>query len=84
MMVVKAAHTYKPNIIVFFTNDQGYGDVGYNGSKIKKTNIEALVADDMKFTGFYVEGPRRRWKAHPAVSQVRANRQADPRRLHGA
>ena len=50
-----AADVKRPNIIVVLTDDQGYGDVGYNGSKIKTPNIDALAKNGMVFTDFYVE-----------------------------
>ena len=34
----------KPNIIVVYMDDLGYGDVGYNGAKMLKTpNMDALA-----------------------------------------
>lgn len=44
----------KPNIVVFLTDDQGYGDVGCYGSKIQTPNIDKLCRQGMKFTDFYV------------------------------
>lgn len=45
----------KPNIIVFLTDDQGYGDLGCYGSKnIATPNIDRLRAEGMKFDSFYV------------------------------
>jgi len=45
----------KPNIIVFLTDDQGYGDLGCYGSRIIATpNIDRLRAEGMKFDNFYV------------------------------
>ncbi len=44
-----------PNIIIFFTDDQGYSDVGCFGSKdIKTPNFDRLATEGMKFTSFYV------------------------------
>ena len=44
-----------PNIVLIFTDDQGYGDLGCYGSKtIKTPNIDRLSAEGRKFTDFYV------------------------------
>jgi arylsulfatase A-like enzyme len=45
----------KPNIIIFFTDDQGYSDVGVYGSKGFDTpNIDQLAKEGIMFTDFYV------------------------------
>lgn len=45
----------RPNIVVFLTDDQGYGDLGCFGSQTLETpNIDRLCSDGMKFTHFYV------------------------------
>jgi arylsulfatase A len=44
-----------PNIVVIFTDDQGYGDVGCFGAKGFKTpNLDRMARDGMRFTSFYV------------------------------
>ena len=44
----------KPNFVIIFTDDQGYGDLSCFGSKtIKTPNIDALAASGIKFTDFY-------------------------------
>jgi len=43
--VLKAGSTTRPNILVIFTDDQGYHDVGCYGSEIATPNIDALAAD---------------------------------------
>jgi len=53
----------RPNFIVFFTDDQGYNDVGCFGSpKIRTPNFDRMAAEGMKFTSFYAQavcGPSR-------------------------
>lgn len=44
-----------PNVIIFLTDDQGYGDLGCFGSRDLKTpNFDRMAAEGMKFTSFYV------------------------------
>ena len=45
----------KPNIIIFFTDDQGYGDLGcYGGTGFETPNIDQLAENGIRFTDFYV------------------------------
>ena len=44
----------QPNIIIIFTDDQGYQDLGVFGStKINTPNIDQMAKDGMRFTNFY-------------------------------
>lgn len=43
----------QPNVIVILTDDQGYGDLGCYGSRIKTPNIDRMAVDGMRFTDFY-------------------------------
>ncbi len=44
-----------PNIVIIFTDDQGYADVGSYGAKGFETpNIDRLAAEGMRFTDWYV------------------------------
>jgi len=54
----------KPNIIFLFSDDAGYGDFGFQGSKIMKTpNLDKLAKSGVTFTQGYVSasvcGPSR-------------------------
>lgn len=45
----------KPNIVIFFTDDQGYADVGcYGAEGFETPHIDALAKDGVQFTDFYV------------------------------
>ena len=44
-----------PNIIIIFTDDQGYGDLGcYGAEGFKTPNIDSMANEGMLFTDFYV------------------------------
>lgn len=50
--------TEKPNFIIIFADDQGYGDLGCFGStKIKTPNIDKMATEGRKFTNFMVASP---------------------------
>ena len=41
----------KPNIIIVMTDDQGYGDLGFNGNEIIKTpNLNQFASESINFT----------------------------------
>lgn len=47
-----------PNIVVVYTDDQGYGDVGVFGAKGFKTpNLDRMASEGRRFTDFYVAQP---------------------------
>mgnify|MGYP002628159719 CR=1 FL=1 len=47
----------KPNIVLIFVDDMGYGDLGCYGSKTNKTpNIDRLAAEGQRWTTFYSSG----------------------------
>ena len=49
-----AADAAKPNIILCMTDDQGWGDVSYNGlTKIKTPNLDALAAAGLRFNRYW-------------------------------
>lgn len=48
----------KPNIIIIFADDLGYGDLGCYGSKINKTpTLDKMADEGKKFLDFYVSSP---------------------------
>lgn len=47
-----------PNVVVVFTDDQGYGDLGCYGAKGFATpHIDRLAKEGVRFTDFYVSQP---------------------------
>lgn len=55
---LQAADVERPNIVVIFTDDQGYGDVGVFGAEGFKTpNLDRMAAEGRRFTDFYVAQP---------------------------
>ncbi|MCA9061799.1 MAG: sulfatase [Planctomycetaceae bacterium] len=60
---VAEAAAPRPNIVIIFTDDQGYGDLGCYGSEtIATPRIDQLAADGTRFTSFYAQvvcGPSR-------------------------
>jgi len=45
----------QPNVIVIFTDNLGYGDLGCYGHPVHRTpNIDAMAREGMRFTDFYV------------------------------
>ena len=44
-----------PNIIIIFTDDQGYGDLGcYGAEGFETPNIDKMAKEGILFTDFYV------------------------------
>jgi arylsulfatase A len=53
--IAACAAAPRPNVILIFIDDMGYGDVGFNGATVPKTpNLDQMAAEGMKFTDFYV------------------------------
>lgn len=48
----------KPNVIVFLSDDVGYGEYGFQGNKeIPTPNIDSIAKNGVRFTNGYVSGP---------------------------
>ncbi len=48
----------RPNVIIFFTDDLGYGDLGsYGHPYIRTPNLDALADEGQRWTDFYVAAP---------------------------
>ncbi len=53
-----AAAAQRPNIVLVMTDDQGWGETGYNGHPILKTpNLDAMAANGLRFDRFYAGAP---------------------------
>ncbi len=49
-----AEYTLRPTIIRIFTDDQGYEDLGFFGSKtIKTPNLDRMAAEGLRLSNFY-------------------------------
>ena len=45
----------RPNVVIIFIDDMGYGDVGFNGATGPKTpNLDRMAVEGMRFDDFYV------------------------------
>ena len=48
----------KPNVVIIFTDDQGYGDLGcFGGRHVNTPRIDKMAVEGAKLTSFYVGGP---------------------------
>jgi arylsulfatase A-like enzyme len=53
-----AAAKARPNVVLCMTDDQGWGDVSYNGlTEIKTPTLDAMAANGMRFDRFYAAAP---------------------------
>ncbi len=50
----------KPNVVVVFTDDQGYADIGANGQlkDVRTPHIDALAAAGVRCTAGYITAPQ--------------------------
>ena len=60
--VQSTATSLKPHIVMFVSDDMGWNEVGYHGSKIATPNIDRLAKDGIQLNRFYV---------HPICSPTR-------------
>ena len=48
----------RPNIILCMADDQGWGDVAYNGHpKLRTPHLDAMAAAGLRFDRFYAAAP---------------------------
>ena len=63
---MSAPSSRKPNIVLCMADDQGWGDMAYNGHPVLKTpNFDAMAASALRFDRFYA--------AHPVCSPTRGS-----------
>ncbi|HAU60260.1 MAG TPA: arylsulfatase, partial [Opitutae bacterium] len=48
------ARENQPNVVVIFTDDMGYGDIGPFGSTHPTPHLDRMANEGMKLTDFYV------------------------------
>ncbi|MBB3204810.1 arylsulfatase A-like enzyme [Rhodopirellula rubra] len=47
-----------PNVIMLMSDDQGWGDVGFNGNEVLQTpNLDGMAASGVRFERFYAAAP---------------------------
>ena len=57
-LLVQTAAAEKPNIVVIFADDLGYGDIGpFGNPTIRTPNLDRMAAEGQKWTSFYVAAP---------------------------
>jgi arylsulfatase A len=55
VMFSSAQAAERPNVVIIFIDDMGYGDVGFNGATGPKTpNLDRMATEGMRFNDFYV------------------------------
>ena len=63
LLVAESEGLTKPNILIIFTDDQGYADLACYGNKLNKTpRLDQLAKEGTRFTSFYSQtvcGPSR-------------------------
>ena len=52
-MLSGRAYSSPPNVVLIFTDDQGYHDVGCYGSEIQTPNIDSIATQGIRFTQWY-------------------------------
>ena len=57
-VVAGDAGSQKPNIILCMTDDQGWGDTGYNGHPVLRTpHLDQMAKEGIRFDRFYASSP---------------------------
>jgi len=57
-MAPPASSADQPNIVLVMADDQGWGDMGYNGHPVVKTpHFDAMAAEALRFDHFYSAAP---------------------------
>lgn len=57
-LLAAAGDAVSPNVILLMSDDQGWGDVGFNGNDVLKTpHLDAMAAEGIRFNRFYAAAP---------------------------
>jgi arylsulfatase A-like enzyme len=57
-LLTAAETTDRPHIVLVMSDDQGWGDVGYNGHPLLQTpNLDTAAAEGLRFDNFYAAAP---------------------------
>jgi len=57
-VIAADADSSRPNIILCMSDDQGWGDVGYNGHPVLQTpHLDQMAAEGVRFDRFYSGAP---------------------------
>lgn len=56
--IAETTDTNSPNVILLMSDDQGWGDVGFNGNEVVQTpNLDAMASAGVRFDRFYAAAP---------------------------
>lgn len=53
LQMLRAQTPVKPNVLLIYTDDVGYGDVSYHGGKVPTPNLDKLAAEGLDFTDMH-------------------------------
>ncbi len=57
-VIAQKQNTKKPNVVIIFIDDEGYGDVGcYGATGFQTPNLDHMASQGMRFTNFYAAQP---------------------------
>jgi arylsulfatase len=56
-LVASAAPARKPNVVLIYADDLGYGDLGCYGSKLSTPNLDRMASEGIRFTNFLSANP---------------------------
>jgi uncharacterized sulfatase len=58
LLHAEASQAARPNIVVVFIDDMGWGDIScFGGSHVETKNIDRLASEGIRFEQFYVNSP---------------------------
>jgi arylsulfatase len=53
-LLAETATSEKPNVVLFFIDDMGFGDIGPNGNEANQTpHLDRMAKEGIRFTSFY-------------------------------